>query len=70
MGVPPNRLEVLSKIAGVEFAQCYARRVMMDLDGVPVPVIALDDLRTNKLSTGRPRDAGDAAALDKRRPGA
>ena len=67
MGVPPNRLEVLSRIAGVEFADCYKRRVTMDLDGVPVAVIALDDLRTNKLSTGRPRDAGDAAALDKRR---
>ena len=67
MGVPPNRLEVLSQIVGVEFAGCYARRVMMAIEGIEVPVISLDDLRANKLATGRERDAGDVRALDKRR---
>jgi hypothetical protein len=68
MGVPPNRLEVLSEIAGLNFADCHARRVMMEIEGLQVPVISLDDLRANKLATGRARDAADVEALDKRRP--
>jgi len=69
MGVPPNRLEVLSEIAGVNFTDCYPRRVMMEIEGLQVPVISLEDLRANKLATGRSRDAGDVQALDKRRRG-
>jgi hypothetical protein len=32
-----------------------------------IPVIAYEDLKKNKLSTGRPRDAGDIDAIEKRR---
>ena len=53
-----------SKIAGVEFADCYPRRQMMSIDDLTVPVISLDDLRKNKLATGRPKDAGDVQQLD------
>lgn len=67
MGVPPNRLEILSRIAGVEFAQCYSRRVMMQLDGLTVSVISETDLKKNKLATGRPQDAGDVQKLDRRK---
>jgi hypothetical protein len=67
MGVPPNRIEVLTEISGVKFNECYARRRMIDYEGVKIPVIAYEDLKTNKLSTGRPRDAGDIDAIEKRR---
>ena len=66
MGLPPNRLEILSEIAGVEFADCYPRRTVMDLDGVAVPVIDLVDLKTNKTATGRARDRADVEQLSKR----
>src|SRR5271165_581874 len=39
MGVPPVRVEILTSISGVEFADCYARRVTADFDGVPANVI-------------------------------
>ena len=65
MGFPPNRLEVLSEIAGVAFAGCYARRRPMDIDGLVVPV---DDLKKNKSATGRARDAADVDQLSKRQP--
>ena len=45
MGVPPNRLEVLSEIAGIRFAECYPPPRSMEIDGIPVPVISLEDLR-------------------------
>ena len=67
MGMPPNRLEVLSSIAGVNFADCHRRRRMMEIEGLQVPVIAYEDLKANKLATGRPRDAADVDTLEKRR---
>ena len=65
MGVPPNRLQVLSEIAGVTFADCFARRSIMELDGIKVPVINLDDLKRNKSSTGRAGDLADVQKLEK-----
>lgn len=36
---------------------------MVDIGGVAVPFVSVDDLRTNKLATGRLRDQADAADL-------
>jgi predicted nucleotidyltransferase len=65
MGMPPNRLEVITRISGVDFADCYLRRVEMDVDGVIVPVIDVRDLMRNKLSSGRDRDRDDVKKLEK-----
>jgi hypothetical protein len=66
MGVPPNRLEVLSQIAGVDFRECYAKRRMLDVDGMKVAVIGYDELLLNKRSTGRASDRADVERLEKR----
>ena len=63
MGVPPVRLEILTTISGVEFAECYARRREAELDGVPIHLIALDDLRRNKEASGRLKDRLDLERL-------
>jgi len=67
IGMPPNRIEVLSKIAGVEFKDCYQRRNMMEIEGVRVAVIDYEDLKRNKSSTGRDADRIDVERLEKRR---
>ena len=59
VGVPPMRLEVMNAIDGVEFAECYARRNVVELDGTPVNMISLADLKKNKSSTGRNKDKSD-----------
>lgn len=65
MGVPPNRLELFTGITGVEFDGCYARRKLMQIeDGLDVPVIAFEDLKANKLATGRASDLGDIEKLE------
>lgn len=66
MGVPPNRLELLSRITGAEFRDCFARRQMVDIDGISVPVISLEDLLHNKRSTGRAGDKADVERLENR----
>lgn len=63
MGVPPLRIEVYTGISGVTFDACYPRALAADLDGVPVRVIALDDLRANKKAAGRAKDLADLEGL-------
>ena len=63
MGVPPVRLEILTSISGVTFEACYARRLQTELDGVPVNLIHLDDLKLNKEASGRLKDRLDLEQL-------
>jgi hypothetical protein len=67
MGVPPNRLEILTRLSGVEFADCYLRRRIMTVDDIDVSVIDLDDLLKNKSAAARPQDVADVGKLTKRR---
>ena len=64
MGVPPLRLEILTSISGVEFADCYRRREIVDIAGLAVPVIRLDDLIRNKRAAGRLKDLADLEQLE------
>lgn len=67
MGIPPNRLEVIGKIDGVDFRECYPRRRTLEIDGVQVSVIDYEDLLRNKRSSGRDSDRIDVERLEKRR---
>ena len=64
LGYPPVRIDLLTSIDGVEFEGCFDRRVEIVVDGLKVPFIALEDLRRNMASSGRPQDIADLAALD------
>ena len=63
MGVPPLRLELLTSISGVDFDTCYQRRHVVEIDGVEVNLIHLDDLKENKKTSGRLKDLSDLAEL-------
>ena len=63
MGVPPVRIELLTSISGVEFGECYPRRVDAVLDGVAAALIDRDDLIANKIAAGRDRDRDDVSRL-------
>lgn len=63
MGVPPMRLEIITTISGVDFDACYPQRFVYDLDGIPVAVIGLDDLKANKRASGRYKDLNDLEQL-------
>src|SRR4051794_18271937 len=51
-GVRPNMIEILTKIDGGEFREAFSRRIVGQLDGVSVNVIALTDLKLNKQASG------------------
>ena len=65
MGVPPMRLEILTTISGVDFADCYPRRVVDTISGVEVDLISRDDLKKNKAASGRLKDLVDLEHLDR-----
>ena len=64
LGYPPSRIDLLTAIDGVEFDACYARRLVMNIAGVDLPIIGLEEFRANKRAAGRARDLADLEALD------
>lgn len=63
MGVPPMRLEILSTISGVDFGECFERRITDVLDDIEINVICLADLKQNKSASGRYQDLSDLENL-------
>jgi len=63
MGLPPNRIDVLTGIDGVTFQEAWDHRIESRYGDQPVRVIGLDELIRNKLATGRPQDALDVETL-------
>ncbi len=63
MGQPPLRIEVLKKISGVEFEDCWPRRVTIEDDDLKIPTISLADLKRNKMASGRKKDLLDVDEL-------
>jgi hypothetical protein len=64
MGLPPNRIDVLTSIDGVGFAEAWSSRLITDYGGQPLPVIGRAHLVANKRASGRPQDLVDADVLD------
>jgi hypothetical protein len=62
-GVPPNRVDLLRTISGVEFEPAYANRVEVEWGGVKVSVIGRADLINAKRAAGRERDLRDLRSL-------
>ena len=63
LGREPQRIDILTFATGLVFTEAYEHRVMVDVGGLQVPFVSVDDLRTNKLATGRLRDRADASDL-------
>jgi hypothetical protein len=63
LGVPPVRIEIATGISGVNFAECYAARVVDVLDDVEVNLISLAHLKANKKAAGRYKDLDDLENL-------
>lgn len=64
LGYPPNRIDLINSPDGVNFEECYARRVEFDLDGLVFPIIDLENFKQNKRASGRPQDLADLAAIE------
>jgi hypothetical protein len=63
MGVPPQRIDILTSITGVDFAEAWAERLAVQIDQLSINVIGLKQLYANKLASGRPKDQLDAKII-------
>lgn len=64
LGRSPNRVDLLTRLYGVEFADAWNRRVPARLGQVEVSMLSREDLIANKRATGRTQDIADAEFLE------
>jgi hypothetical protein len=65
IGIPPNRIDVLTAIDGVSFDEAWSRHVVVTYGPHDIAVIGKADLIRNKRATGRAQDALDADTLER-----
>ncbi|MCU7246171.1 MULTISPECIES: hypothetical protein [unclassified Microcystis] len=63
LGYPPNRIDLITNPDGVDFQTCYDSKIEVMLNDVPVNFINLDNLKKNKLASGRLQDLADLENL-------
>ncbi len=64
LGYPPNRIDLITDLKGVEFSDCFLQRVEEIVDGVTLPFIDLENLKKNKKAVGRFQDLADLENLE------
>lgn len=64
-GVEPCRIDLLTKISGVEFDDAWRNKVEVEVDGLEIYVLSKADLLKNKTATGRDKDKSDVTWLMK-----
>ena len=64
IGLPPNRIDLLTTIDGVAFDEAWRDRVACVIAGIPFQMLSKAHLIANKRATGRPQDLADVARLE------
>jgi len=63
LGQPPNRIDLLTSISGVDFDSAWRSRAEGSLDDLPASFLGFESLIANKLASSRPNDLADVAQL-------
>lgn len=64
LGQPPRRIDLLSAVDGVDFETCFQRREQVDVAGVRLNIIGIEDFKTNKRASGSLKDLADLESLE------
>jgi hypothetical protein len=67
MGVEPRKIEVLTKVSGLNFIESKSHCDWINEKDFKVPYIDFEDLMKNKLASGRLKDLLDYQQLKKKR---
>ncbi len=65
LGRVPNRIDILTQPAGLDWEASWKNRVQSNFDGEPVSFLSLSDLIVAKRAAGRPQDLADVAKLER-----
>jgi len=63
MGNEPEKIEIITSIDGVTWAEASRNIQTIEVDGIATRVISFDDLKKNKRASGRLRDQEDLKKL-------
>lgn len=63
MGIPPVALDFLTSIGSLSFGDCWNRRVVDDIDKIPVNYVGREDLIESKKIADRDQDRIDVRKL-------
>jgi hypothetical protein len=64
IGLPPNRIDVLTSISGVTFEEAWANRIVIPVENLEIGCLSRLDFMQNKRAAGRARDLADIALLE------
>ena len=65
IGVMPNKIDFLTRIAGVTFAEANEKKILLPLMDQQIPILQLEHLVTNKMLSERLKDKADVEELQK-----
>jgi len=63
LGMPPYRIDILTGVSGVPFAEAWDDRVEADFGNLRVPFMGRAAFVRNKRATGRKKDLADLESL-------
>jgi predicted nucleotidyltransferase len=63
LGYPPNRIDLIMGASGVNFEACYRDKIEVEIEGIKVNFIDLENLKKNKKASGRLQDLADIENL-------
>ncbi len=63
IGVAPRRIDIMTGISGLEFAEAARNASQVEIEALAIPVLSRTDLITNKEASGREKDLLDAKIL-------
>ena len=64
LGYPPNRIDLITTLPGVEFVSCFDQREIVMVDDILVNFIDRESLKRNKQASGRLQDLADLENLE------
>lgn len=65
LGRPPNRIDVMTRPDGVDWADCWASRIVSDYDGALIAFLSLERLIQSKRAAARDQDLVDVKMLER-----
>ena len=63
MGLPPRRIDVLTNVTDLTFAEAWPNRLRSQFGPIVADFVGRDDFIRNKRAAGRPKDLGDLDSL-------
>ncbi len=63
LGRPPNRIDLVTSISGVNFADAWGSRIQCQVEGLNMLLVDKQTLLVNKAASGRPKELADLDAL-------